>query len=166
MSWSKVKAKIFSKKAISPIIATLLLIVMAVAAAAIAWVFISGILRPPTAPGVYPSASLTVESCSGSTGTAVLKLLNTGDVALNITDIRITDRSTGTSVTPTSVSITIGTQTWSSTPAGPLDRGQNAYITITAGFTTGHIYRFTITILANVPGGGSTDVVAEATAQP
>lgn len=165
MSWSRFRAKLLSKKAVSPIIATLLLIVIAIAAAAIAWAIISGFLTiGPTAPTVYPNASVKVLSCSSSTGQAVLLVTNQGTCDMNITDIKIIDKDTGSLVTITSFTITFDTTTFTSLPAGPIATGKTATVTISASFTQGHTYEFDVVCLAVTPGGSSSTFTGQAVA--
>jgi len=111
------KTLLKSKKAISPIIAALLLVAIAVAAAVIAYSWVMGFLGAATATTAPTQGQIAVENVSGLKDAATsftLTVRNTGNKAVTVDVIYITDTN-GTSVG--SLKSGTGAGTWSGTAA-------------------------------------------------
>jgi flagellin-like protein len=91
-----------SKKAISPIIATLLLVAIAVAAAVIAYSWVMGFLGSATATSAPAQGQIAIENVAGLTDgatTITVTIRNTGNKAVTVDVIYVTDTSTGNAMT-------------------------------------------------------------------
>lgn len=116
------KFSIKSKKGVSPIIATLLLIIIAVAAAVVTYSFVMGFLGTGTGTTAQ-QGQISIDTYSiDSSGNVIAYVRNTGPKAVNITTAYIDGIS----------------KTFTNGTAGPyleLPVGQVGAITITAGIT-------------------------------
>jgi len=98
------------RKAISPIIATLILIVITVVAGVMLYGFVSGFMAKTTSStGAVAQIAIASASVSSSSGTATIIVTNTGTTPVTITQVNLLNPSTGaliatsTSISPTTV---------------------------------------------------------------
>jgi archaeal flagellin N-terminal-like domain len=78
------------KKAISPIIATLVLIVIVVISAFIIYVAVSGFIKPQVNPRIN-IVGKAITSEEGKKGIVIVTIVNTGDVPLKIRYLKVLD---------------------------------------------------------------------------
>jgi flagellin-like protein len=128
-----------SKKAVSPIIAVLLLIAIAVAAAVITYIWVMGFIGMATTARVTAQGQIQIEDVSISVGgsTAGLYVRNVGTLTVTPDTVYVTDNTAGTTVTVSNVG---GTGT-------VLSAGSKQTLTPTitgAVFTRGHSYTFKV----------------------
>jgi len=160
------------RSAVSPVIATLLLIAIAVAAAIIVYAFVTGLIGGLTSSGaslVVVSGSLTVPSGTGA-GTLIVTVTNKASNAINYVGIAADGADAGMSLTfstqngspaapgnavpggsPVAVLCTDGTSppamcgaVGASTDAIPIGSSASAIGDITAGATAGTTYTFSV----------------------
>lgn len=91
-----------SKKAISPVIATLLLILVAVASSLVLYTYVMGYLGSMTKGGSSMQGVLSLDSASATTSTITAYVRNVGSVSVNITNAYVNDVSKG--ITPVDIS--------------------------------------------------------------
>ncbi len=85
------------RKGISPIIATVLLILIAIATGLLIYAFATGWVGSRTSTGTGPSSSITIEAASiYSNGTVVAYVRNIGGVPTNVSAVYVTELSNGT----------------------------------------------------------------------
>lgn len=98
------------KRGVSPVIATLLLILIAVAASIIVYVWVTGYLgasTPTSTPEIMER--IKIDSVKVSSTTVTIYVRNIGDITVNITSAYVIDAETGTTVASNdSVKTTIG----------------------------------------------------------
>ena len=83
------------RKAISPIIATLILIVITVVAGVMLYGFVSGFMAKTTS-STGAVAQIVIDSASvSSSGSATISLTNTGTTPVTITQVNLLDPNTG-----------------------------------------------------------------------
>jgi len=98
------------RKAISPIIATLILIVITVVAGVMLYGFVSGFMAKTTSStGAVAQIAIASAGVSSSSGAATIIVTNTGTTPVTITQVNLLNLSTGaliatsTSISPTTV---------------------------------------------------------------
>jgi flagellin-like protein len=145
---SKKKSFMKSKKAISPIIATLLLVAIAVAAAVIAYSWVMGFIGGTTSTTAPAQGQITVENMSGlvgGTSSVVVTVRNTGNKAVTMSTIYVSDTN-GTSVA--SLKQGTGSGAWSGTPGISAGTTQDYTLSFTSAqkalILTGHGYTFKV----------------------
>ncbi len=111
------------RKAISPIIATLILIVMTVVAGVMLYGFVSGFMANLGTSRAIAPISIASASVSNSSKSATIVVSNLGTTPVTITQVNLLNASTGALITPLSISST-------TISAGQTDK-------ITATFTSG-----------------------------
>jgi len=126
-----------SRKGISPIFATLILIAIAVIAGVVVYMFTSGTLATMTSGGTAAQEKVAVQGATGTAGDAgatVYAQYMSGGGAVTINGALFTDAAGGT----IAGAITGGTVTLPTT-------GALTPVVITGGLTTGHTYTVTLT---------------------
>jgi len=133
-----------SKKAISPIIATLLLVAIAVAAAVIAYSWVMGFIGGTTATTPPAQGQITVENVAGLVDGATsvtITVRNSGNKAVTMSTIYVTDTN-GTSVD--SLKEGSGSGTWQGTAGISAGTTQDYVCEFSAPVITGHGYTFKV----------------------
>jgi flagellin-like protein len=82
-----------SKKAISPVIATLLLILVAVASSLVLYTYVMGYLGSMTKGGSSMQGVLSLDSASATTSTITAYVRNVGSVSVNVTHAYVNDEN-------------------------------------------------------------------------
>jgi len=83
------------RKAISPVIATLLLILIAVAASILVYVWVTGYASSVTgAEATQLQERIKIDAVSANSSYTVVYVRNIGDIKVNVTDIYIIDAAT------------------------------------------------------------------------
>ena len=142
------------RKAISPIIATILVVAMTIVAAGVLYpYFTTTASRAQNTNQIQVSASIAVASGSG-TGTAVVSVTDSGSIAL-------TGLTLGGTVVP-------GTQpTWSPAPSSgsPIAPGGGTSTTFSTAISVTAGVSYTITVAANFANGATQTQVVTVTVQ-
>ena len=139
------------RKAISPIIATILVVAMTIVAAGVLYTyFTTTASRAQSTDQIQVSASIAVASGSG-TGTAVVSVTDSGSIAL-------TGLTLGGSIAPASVTWTPGFTT-PIPPGGGTSTTFSTASSVTAGVS------YTITVAATFANGATQTQVVTITAQ-
>jgi len=136
-----------SRKAISPIFATLILIAIAVIAGVVVYMFVSGSLATMTSNTSNINDRISVQGASATASGASVIVTNTGSKSATVTGLILKDSSGNTVASTTSVTAASGS-------ANPVLAGTTATLnsgTWSATLTTGAQY--TITVITS--GGGS-----------
>lgn len=122
-----------SRRAVSPVIATLLLILIAVAAAVLVYMWVTGYIRTTPIGGHELSERIKIEAihAPSGTGTKTIYVRNIGDIAATIQAIYILDLKG--SVIASNTALT------SSLPPGTVRA-----ITVSATLTSGTTYTFKV----------------------
>jgi FlaG/FlaF family flagellin (archaellin) len=92
--------------AISPIIATLLLILIAIAAGVVVYAYVIGFVGSSTGGGGNPTGQMTVDSATDGnppTTTVTVYVRNTGSTSITISAVYLTDNTAGTTQQATTV---------------------------------------------------------------
>ena len=100
------------RRGVSPVIATVLLILVAVAATVIIWTWVSGAAsnNPTAQPALQEKITIDAVQYIGANNTAIVYITNTGQVNVDIVSAYILNATTGTVVcggpltTPVSIS--------------------------------------------------------------
>lgn len=152
------------RSAVSPVIATLLLIAIAVAAAIIVYAFVTGLIGGLTTTGgsslVQVTGTLTVPSGSGA-ATLVLNVKNSANNPVNTITIAV-DASDGALTGTTGASTVTDGGTGAQIYSGSLPIGQSASAVLSfpggadGNVIAGNTYTFTVTIAFS--GGTSTQI--------
>ena len=89
-----------SRNGVSPVIATVLLILVAVAATVIIWTWVSGAAsnNPTAQPALQEKITIDAVQYDSGTGTATIYVTNTGQVNVDIVSAFILNATTGTVV--------------------------------------------------------------------
>jgi flagellin-like protein len=82
--------------AISPIIATLLLILIAIAAGVVVYAYVIGFVGSSTGGGGNPSGQISIDSASDSGTTVTIYVRNTGSTSITISAFYVIDNTAGT----------------------------------------------------------------------
>ena len=85
----------YLRKGISPIIATVLLILIAIATGLLIYAFATGWVGSRTSTGTGPMSSITIEAANISSGSVTVYVRNIGSVPTNISAVYVTDLSSG-----------------------------------------------------------------------
>ncbi|MBS7644330.1 type IV pilin [Candidatus Bathyarchaeota archaeon] len=128
-----------SKKAVSPIIAVLLLIAIAVAAAVITYIWVMGFIGMATTARVTAQGQIQIEEASFSDAShATLYVRNVGSTTVTLDAVYVIDNSAGTTA--------VGKWTASSTTlsAGESLTGGLCITDINPTFKRGHSYTFKV----------------------
>jgi len=148
------------RKAVSPVIATLLLIAIAVAAAIIVYSFVTGLIGGLTTGGSSNQVALTVSFNSVGGGVVVLSLKNTGSVATSALPTAIASFKVNGVACGVGAGCPAAAITWA--PAGAVTPGSTATATWVPGVDTVSGTTYTISFVVSYASGST--VVATATA--
>jgi flagellin-like protein len=125
-----------SKKAVSPIIAVLLLIAIAVAAAVITYIWVMGFIGMATTQRVTAQGQIQIEAVSFGSSSSTLHVRNVGATTVTTDAIYVTDNTAG---------VTLATDTDPADVSAEITVGEMEEITYNAaGFTRGHSYTFKV----------------------
>jgi flagellin-like protein len=125
-----------SKKAVSPIIAVLLLIAIAVAAAVITYIWVMGFIGMATTARVTAQGQIQIENVRMSGNTAELYVRNVGATTVTPDAVYVTDNTAGTTVTVETLS--------GATTALSVGSSGSLSFTVSPSFSSGHSYTFKV----------------------
>ncbi|MEM2305726.1 MAG: archaellin/type IV pilin N-terminal domain-containing protein [Candidatus Methanomethylicia archaeon] len=136
--------KKLNRKGVSPVIATLLLILIAVAAAVLVYMWVTGYVRTTATGGEEMAERIKIEAVSVSSGSLTAYVRNVGDVTATINAIYVIDRGGSILGSSTGLSSSVGVGSITTvTVSATLTRGQHYTLRVVtkSGVEASYVFR-------------------------